>query len=149
MLKPIRIARDDRRFIAMYVISMIAVTARMVTSVLVFMVVAVGFTRGIVVMDVRMVSSTMAMIEGAHDISRMRSNRKWSLYRLKEKSPSRDSINAASRLERCRIGGRRYPIDRQGTARTRSSEVLSPLRGPDASTTSAVLQPRMASQSPW
>jgi hypothetical protein len=27
----------------------------------------VGFTRGVVVMDLRMVSSTMAMIEGAHD----------------------------------------------------------------------------------
>jgi hypothetical protein len=74
MLKPMRIARDDRRFIAMYVISMIAVTARMVTSVLVFMLVAVGFTRGIVVMDVRMVSSTMAMIEGAHYIDLIRAN---------------------------------------------------------------------------
>ena len=72
MLKPMRIAGDDRRFIAMYVISMIAVTARMVTSVLVFMVVAVGFTRGIVVMDVRMVSSTVAMIEGVHYIDLIR-----------------------------------------------------------------------------
>jgi hypothetical protein len=84
MLKPIRIARDDRRFIAMYVISMIAVTARMVTSVLVFIIVAVGFSRGIVVMDVRMVSSTVAMIKGAHDIAGIRSNRKWLLDRLKE-----------------------------------------------------------------
>ena len=126
MLKPMRIAGDDRRFIAMYVISMIAVTARMVTSVLVFMVVAVGFTRGIVVMDVRMVSSTMAMIEGAHYINRTRASRKWSLHTRKEKSPFRRWVNAVSRLESCRTGDRRYPVDRQGIARTRSSQVLSP-----------------------
>jgi deoxyribose-phosphate aldolase len=72
MLKPMSIAGDDRRFIAVYVISMIAVTARTVTDVLV--VVAVGFTRGVVVMDVRMVSSTMAMIEGAHYIDLIRAN---------------------------------------------------------------------------
>jgi hypothetical protein len=74
MLKPVRIAYDDRGFIAMYVISVIAVTARMVIFVPVFVVVMVRFTRGIVMMNVRMVSSTMTMIEGAHDISRMRSN---------------------------------------------------------------------------
>lgn len=74
MLKSMRIACDDRRFVAMYVISMIAVTARMVTAVLVFVVVIVRFICGIVVMNVRMVSSTMAMIEGAHDIDLTRAN---------------------------------------------------------------------------
>jgi hypothetical protein len=59
MLKPMRIACDDRRFIAMYVISAIAVTARTVILVLVFVVVMVRCTRGVVVMDVWMVSSTM------------------------------------------------------------------------------------------
>src|SRR6202167_4800817 len=75
---------NDRRFIAMYVISVIAVTARIVTYVLVFVVVVVRSTRSIVVMDVRMVSSAMAMIERAHDIDRMSPNGKWSLHRLKE-----------------------------------------------------------------
>jgi hypothetical protein len=74
MLKPMRIAGDDRRFIAVYVISMIAVTARVVTVVLVVVVVVVGLTRGVVVMDVRMVSSTMAMTEGAHYIDPIRAN---------------------------------------------------------------------------
>ena len=126
MLKPMRITGDDRRFIAVYVISMIAVTVRMVTVVLVFVVVMVGFTRGVVVMDVRMVSSTMAMIEGAHYIDLIRANRKWSLHTRKEKSPFRRWVNAVSRLESCRTGDRRYPVDRQGIARTRSLEVLSP-----------------------
>jgi len=124
MLKPMRIAGDDRRFIAVYVISMIAVTARTVTDVLV--VVALGFTRGVVVMNVRMVSSTMAMIEGAHYINRTRANRKWSLHTRKEKSPFRRWVNAVSSLELRRTGDRRFPVDRQGIARTRSSEALSP-----------------------
>ena len=72
MSKPMRIACDDRRFITMYVISMIAVTARIVALVLAFVV--VGFTRGIVVMDVRMVSSTMPMMEDAHYIDPIRGN---------------------------------------------------------------------------
>jgi hypothetical protein len=76
MIEAIGIACDARRFIAMYVISVIAVTARIVTFVLAFVVVVVRFTRGIVVMDVRMVSSAMAMIERAHDIDRMSANRK-------------------------------------------------------------------------
>ena len=84
VLKPMRITCDDRRFIAMYVISVIAVTARIVTYVLVFVVVVVRSTRSIVVMDVRMVSSAMAMIERAHDIDRMSASGKWSLHRLKE-----------------------------------------------------------------
>lgn len=84
MLKPMGITCDDRRFIAMYVISVIAVTARIVTFVLVLVVVVVRFTRGIMVMDVRMISSAMVMIERAHDVDRMSANRKWSLHRLKE-----------------------------------------------------------------
>jgi len=68
MLEPMRIAGDDRRFITVYVISMIAVTVRIVTVALVVVVVVVGFTRGVVLMDVRMVSSAVAMIEGAHYI---------------------------------------------------------------------------------
>ena len=44
----------------------------------------VRFPRGIVMMDVRMVSSGVPMIKRAHDIDRMRSNRRWSLYRRKE-----------------------------------------------------------------
>jgi len=71
MLKPMRIACDDRRFIAMYVISVIAMPVRLVIFVRVFVVVIVRFTCGIVAMNVRMVSSTMAMIKGAHDIDRM------------------------------------------------------------------------------
>lgn len=47
-------------------------TARIVTFVLVFVV--MGFTRGVVVMDVRTVSSNMAMVEGAHDFDRISSN---------------------------------------------------------------------------
>ena len=72
MHKPMRIACDDRRFITIYVISMIAVTARIVA--LIFAFVVVGLTRGIVVMDVRMVSSAMLMIEDAHYIDPIRSN---------------------------------------------------------------------------
>jgi len=86
MLEPMRIAGDDRRFITVYVISMIAVTVRTVTVVLVVVVVVVGVTRGVVVMDVRMVSSAVAMIEGAHYIDLIRANPKWSLHTLKEKS---------------------------------------------------------------
>ena len=74
MLKPMRIAVDNRRFIAVNVIGMIAVTVRIVTVVLAIVVVVVRFTGGIVVMDVRMVSSTMTMIEGAHYIDLTRAN---------------------------------------------------------------------------
>ena len=41
MLKPVRITCDDRSFIAMYVISVIAVTVRMAILVLVFVIVMV------------------------------------------------------------------------------------------------------------
>ena len=51
---------------------MIAMTVRIVTVVLV----VVGFTRIVVVMDVRMVSSTVAMIEGAHYIDLIRAKSK-------------------------------------------------------------------------
>lgn len=50
--------------------------------------VMVRFPRDIVMMDVRMVSSGVPMIKRAHDIYRMRSNRRWSLYRRKENHPS-------------------------------------------------------------
>jgi hypothetical protein len=125
MLKTMRIAGDDHRFIAVNVISMIAVTVRIVTVVPVFAVVVVKFTRGVVVMDVRMVSPTMAMIKGGHYIDPMRANRKSSLHSLKEKSPFRRWVNAVSRLEWRRTGDRRYLVDKQGIARTRSSEVPS------------------------
>src|SRR5271163_3640702 len=109
MLEPMRIAGDHRRFIAVYVISVVAVTARIVNAVLVVVAVVVGFTRSVVVMDVRMVSSTMAMIQGAHYIDLIRANRKLSLH-TREKSPFRRWINAVSRLEWCRTGDRRYPV---------------------------------------
>ena len=76
MLKPMRIACNERRFITIYVVSVVAVTVRMVIVVFVFMVVMVRCPRGIVVMDVRMVSSAVPMIKRAHDIARMRSNRR-------------------------------------------------------------------------
>jgi hypothetical protein len=88
MLKPMRIACDDRRFITIYVVSVVAVTVRMAIFVLVFMVVMVRFPRGMVVMDVRMVSSAVPMIKRAHELDRMRPNRRWSLYRRKENHPS-------------------------------------------------------------
>jgi len=73
VLKPMRIAYDDGGFIAIHIISVIAVTVRMLIFVLVFVVVTVRFAPSIAVMDVRMVSSPMAMIDAAHDTDRMRS----------------------------------------------------------------------------
>lgn len=67
MLKPMRIAYDDRGFIAMYIISVIAVTVRMVIFVVAFVVVMVRFIRGIVMMGVRIVSSAVPMMNQAHD----------------------------------------------------------------------------------
>jgi hypothetical protein len=72
MLEPMRITCDDRGFIAMYVISVIAVTVRIVTFVVVFVIVMVRFTRGIVVMDVRMVPSAVPMMNYAHDARSLR-----------------------------------------------------------------------------
>ena len=63
MLKPMRIAYDDRGFIALYVISVITVTMRMVM----FVIVMVRSIRSIVVMDVRIVSSAVPMMNQAHD----------------------------------------------------------------------------------
>lgn len=72
MLKPMRIADDDRGFIAMYVISVIAVTVRIVTCVVVFVIVMVRFIRRIVMMGVRIVSSAVPMMNQAHDARRLR-----------------------------------------------------------------------------
>jgi len=63
MLKPMRIAYDDRGFIALYVISVITVTMRMVM----FVIVMVRSIRSIVVMDVWIVSSAVPMMNQAHD----------------------------------------------------------------------------------
>jgi hypothetical protein len=62
MFQPMRIARDDRRFIAMRVISMIAVAIGTVTFVVVLVMVLVRFTRSVVVMDVRIVSPAVPMM---------------------------------------------------------------------------------------
>lgn len=67
MLKPMRITRDDRGFIAVHVINVITVTVRMVIFVRVFVTMIVRFIRGIVMMDVRIVSSAMPMMNQAHD----------------------------------------------------------------------------------
>jgi hypothetical protein len=62
MFQPMRITRHDRRFVAMRVISMIAVTVRTVIFVMVLVLVMVRFIRGILMMDVRIISSTMPMM---------------------------------------------------------------------------------------
>jgi hypothetical protein len=90
MLKPMRIAGDNRGFIAMYVIRVIAVTLRMVIFVLAFVVVMVRFDGVIVTMDMWIVSSTVTMMDYAHDIDRVRSNRKWSRHGLNENHLSAD-----------------------------------------------------------
>jgi hypothetical protein len=76
MLKPMRIAGDNRGLIAIYVIRVIAVTLRMVLSVLEFLVLMVRFVGVIVTMDVWIVSSAMTMMDYAHDTDRICSNRK-------------------------------------------------------------------------
>jgi hypothetical protein len=76
MLKPMRIAGDNRGLIAIYVIRVIAVTLRMVISVLEFLVLMVRFVGVIVTMDVRIVSSAVTMMDYAHDTDRICSNRK-------------------------------------------------------------------------
>lgn len=70
MLQPMRITCDDRCFIAMHVISVIAMTMRIVIFVVVFVIVMVRFTRSIVAMDVRTVSSAVPMTNDAHDARR-------------------------------------------------------------------------------
>jgi hypothetical protein len=66
MLKPIRIAGDNRGLIAIYVICVIAVTVRKMIFVVTVMVRFVGI---IVTMDVRIVSSTVPMMNQTHDAS--------------------------------------------------------------------------------
>ena len=76
MLKLMRSAGNNRGLIAMYVIRVIAVTLRMVISVLEFLVLMVRFVGVIVTMDVRIVSSAVTMMDYAHDTDRICSNRK-------------------------------------------------------------------------
>ena len=54
----------------MYVVSVIAVTVRIVTFVVVFVIVMVRFASGIVLMYVRMVPSAVPMMNHAHDARR-------------------------------------------------------------------------------
>ena len=56
---------------------MIAMTLRRVIYVLMLVMMMVRFVGAIVAMDVRVVSSAMTMVDYAHDIDRIRSNRKW------------------------------------------------------------------------
>jgi hypothetical protein len=68
MLEPTRIARDNRRFVAVYVVGVVAVTVRMMMlAVMIVMMVIVPCTGVIVMMDVRIVSSAMPMMNHAHD----------------------------------------------------------------------------------
>ena len=68
MLEPMRIARDDPRFIAVYVVGVIAVTVRVVMLVVVmFVMMMVRFIASIVTMDVRIVSAAMPMMNDTHD----------------------------------------------------------------------------------
>lgn len=72
MLKAMGVARDDRGFIAPYVVGVVAVTVRMVIFVPVFVAAMMRFSRGIVVpMNVWMVSSAVTMTKGAHDLDRI------------------------------------------------------------------------------
>jgi hypothetical protein len=60
---------------------MTVVTVRVSVSVRITLVVTVKRAMRVIVVPInlRMVSSTMTMIEGAHDIDRLHSNRKWAL----------------------------------------------------------------------
>jgi len=62
MLEPMWIAGDDRRLIAMRVVSVIAMTVRMLIVVAMFALVMVRFIRRIVVMDVRIISAAVPMM---------------------------------------------------------------------------------------
>jgi hypothetical protein len=120
MLEAMGIACDDCRFVAVNVVSVIAVTAGMVIIGVVRVIVMVRFF-GAIVMDVRIVPSAMPMMKDAQDINRVRSNRVSTM----EANIFPPSVNAVSRSGQCRTGDRRYPVGRRGTAQTRSSEVLS------------------------
>jgi hypothetical protein len=68
MLEPMRIARDHRCFIAVHVVGVITVTVRvMMLAVVMFVTVMVRIFGVIMAMDVRIVSSTMPMMNHAHD----------------------------------------------------------------------------------
>ena len=67
MGEPLGITCDDRGFVAMRVISVIAVTVRTVLFVIVLVLVMARFIRSIAMMDVRMISSAMPMMKQAHD----------------------------------------------------------------------------------
>lgn len=68
MLEPMRIARDDRGFIAVHVVGVIAVTVRvMMLAVVMFVMVMVRIFGVIVTMNVRIVSSAVPMMDDAHD----------------------------------------------------------------------------------
>jgi hypothetical protein len=62
-------------------VRMTVVTVRVSVSVRMTVVVTVRRAMRVIVvpMNLRMVSSIMTTIEGAHDIDRLRSNRKWTL----------------------------------------------------------------------
>jgi hypothetical protein len=85
MAKLVRIACDDRGLAPVRIIGvktrsvrMAVVTVRLSMSVRMNVVVTVRMAMRVVVapMNVRIVSSTMAMIEGAHDMDRLLSSRK-------------------------------------------------------------------------
>ena len=68
MLEPMRIARDDRRFVAIYVVGVVAMTVRvMMLAVVMFVMLMMRFIGAIVTMNVRMISSAMSMMNHAHD----------------------------------------------------------------------------------
>jgi hypothetical protein len=99
MLQPMLVANYDRRFIAMHVIGVIAMTMRMRSFVVVFVTVMERVTRSFLAMDVRMITAGVAMMNCGH------------------------RINAASRPEPPRKDDRLRPTDRRGIAQSRSSEV--------------------------
>ena len=71
MLQPIRTTCDDRGFIAMHVISVIAVTMPMMTVAVMFVIMMMRLA--VVVMDVRIISSAVPMMNYAHDRARSQS----------------------------------------------------------------------------
>ncbi len=88
MLEPMRVACNDRGFVTIRVISVIAVTARTVLFVSVFVSVMMRSVPSIVMMDVRVVSSAMPMMNQAHNsrpsnrhiVQRVRCGKAWSNF---------------------------------------------------------------------
>jgi hypothetical protein len=72
MLEAMRIACDDRCFITVCVVGVIAVTVGLVIFVVVFVMVIVRFVGAIVAMDVRIVSAAVPMMNQAHDAMTVR-----------------------------------------------------------------------------